>query len=66
MGGCKHVDAADGTSCADADVCNGDEVCAAGQCGAGTPLACDDKNDCTADCWPSTNQRISPGSHSTA
>ena len=54
-GGCKHVDAADGTACADADTCNGDEVCEAGVCAAGTPVDCDDKNDCTVDiCEPST------------
>ncbi|MCZ7685828.1 MAG: hypothetical protein M5U28_46535 [Sandaracinaceae bacterium] len=32
-------------SCADADVCDGDEVCdAAGTCAAGTALDCDDGN----------------------
>ncbi len=48
-GGCKHVDEADGTTCADADECNGNEVCMGGACGAGTPLDCDDQNDCTVD-----------------
>jgi cysteine-rich repeat protein len=39
----------DGTSCADSDVCNGDEMCVVGVCTAGTPLTCDDGDDCTAD-----------------
>ncbi|MBK8940471.1 MAG: hypothetical protein IPM79_23370 [Polyangiaceae bacterium] len=48
--GCMNVALPSGTSCADADVCNGDEVCdAAAACLAGMPLDCDDLNDCTAD-----------------
>jgi photosystem II stability/assembly factor-like uncharacterized protein len=35
--------------CSDADVCNGLETCAGGVCQAGTPLVCDDGNDCTSD-----------------
>jgi hypothetical protein len=35
--------------CADQDVCNGSESCAAGQCVAGTPVATSDDNPCTAD-----------------
>jgi hypothetical protein len=38
------------TSCADATVCNGDELCdGAGNCQAGTPLNCDDGVGCTDD-----------------
>ncbi len=48
-GGCEHVVAADGTACSDGDACNGDEVCMAGVCSAGTPLDCDDQNECTVD-----------------
>ena len=39
----------DGTACLDGDVCNGDEVCEVGVCVSGTPLDCDDDDDCTAD-----------------
>jgi hypothetical protein len=53
-----HVcaDVAAGTSCADSDLCNGNETCnGAGQCIAGTPLDCDDGKPCTTDsCVPST------------
>jgi hypothetical protein len=39
-----------GTSCSDSNVCNGSEVCdGSDTCAAGTPLACDDGNPCTAD-----------------
>ncbi len=48
-GHCSSQAVADGTSCADANVCNGAETCAAGVCTAGTPLNCDDGNECTAD-----------------
>jgi len=36
----------DGTSCKDADKCNGDEACVSGVCKVGTPLACNDGNKC--------------------
>ena len=40
----------EGTSCDDGDLCNGIEVCAAGQCVAGDPVVCvDDDNPCTDD-----------------
>ena len=40
----------DGTSCNDEDLCNGVEVCAAGQCIGGTAVSCDDdENPCTDD-----------------
>jgi hypothetical protein len=38
-----------GASCANATVCDGDEVCAAGACTSGTPPTCDDGDACTAD-----------------
>ncbi|MCC6874048.1 MAG: lamin tail domain-containing protein [Sandaracinaceae bacterium] len=39
-----------GVACADADLCNGNEVCdATGACMAGTALDCDDANACTID-----------------
>jgi hypothetical protein len=37
------------TSCGDANVCNGAEVCLTGVCQAGTPLVCVDGNECTQD-----------------
>lgn len=48
-GHCSSQAVADGTSCADANVCNGAETCTAGVCTAGTPLNCDDGNECTTD-----------------
>jgi hypothetical protein len=48
-GGCTHVAAADGASCADADVCNGAETCQAGVCMSAARLVCDDGNPCTVD-----------------
>jgi RHS repeat-associated protein len=48
--GWSQVPVAAGTSCADGDVCNGDETCdAVGTCLPGTPPVVDDKNPCTAD-----------------
>lgn len=35
--------------CADGTICNGNEVCVAGVCQAGTPLVCVDANECTQD-----------------
>ncbi len=45
------IDAAmsDGTSCANATVCDGAERCASGVCIAGAPPSCDDGDPCTAD-----------------
>ena len=51
--GCQNMPLT-GTSCADGDVCNGDEVCDAGTCVAGTALDCDDANACTADSCDAT------------
>ncbi len=39
----------DGTSCADFDVCDGEETCQSGACSAGTSLDCSDGHDCTTD-----------------
>lgn len=47
--GCLHEPAADGASCSDSDVCNGQETCSAGNCVPGKPLVCSDGNDCTSD-----------------
>src|SRR5262249_9233983 len=38
-----------GTSCADANVCNGAETCASSVCVPGTPLTCTDGDPCTLD-----------------
>jgi hypothetical protein len=46
---CSHAFLPDGTSCDDADVCNGAEQCLAGICRASPPLDCDDGDGCTAD-----------------
>lgn len=55
LGGCTPVPLADGTSCDDGNACNGIEICAAGACQPGLPVACNDGNPCTSDgCQPST------------
>jgi MYXO-CTERM domain-containing protein len=43
------LDAPDGAPCGDGLGCNGEEVCAAGACTPGTPVACDDGDACTTD-----------------
>lgn len=47
--GCVFSAVTDGTSCADATVCNGAEVCQAGMCASGVSLDCEDANPCTDD-----------------
>ncbi len=43
------------TSCADADLCNGQETCESGTCQPGTPPVVDDANPCTTDsCAPAS------------
>jgi len=44
----------DGTACADADLCDGAETCAAGACTEGAALDCDDVDACTADACDAT------------
>lgn len=56
---CQFVD--NGTSCVDANACNGAETCQAGVCTAGTPLVCNDGNICTDDsCNPATGCVATP------
>jgi hypothetical protein len=38
-----------GTPCVDGTVCNGEETCQSGSCTEGTPLDCDDFDECTAE-----------------
>ncbi len=45
--GCQHAVVADGTSCADADVCNGTETCHGGTCTSGSALVCAAADACT-------------------
>ncbi|HMC71437.1 MAG TPA: hypothetical protein VKJ07_19930, partial [Mycobacteriales bacterium] len=48
--GVTHTALAAGTSCSDGNACDGAETCdGAGRCNAGTALALDDGNECTAD-----------------
>jgi hypothetical protein len=51
-----------GQSCADANLCDGQEFCnSAGMCVAGIPLTCDDGNLCTIDsCDPATGCVATP------
>jgi hypothetical protein len=47
---CTHKNLSAGTSCADANACNGTETCdGKGVCKGGTTLKCDDGNSCTSD-----------------
>ncbi|MBN2194547.1 MAG: hypothetical protein JW751_17145, partial [Polyangiaceae bacterium] len=65
--GVANVPVADGTACSDADLCNGDETCTAGDCMPGTPLIVDDANPCTADaCDPLTGVANVPVADGTA
>jgi hypothetical protein len=62
--GVLHTPAPAGTSCADANVCNGTEVCSAsGTCTPGTAPNLDDGNVCTIDgCDPVTGVYHAPNS----
>jgi hypothetical protein len=56
--GVTHRSVADGTSCADSNLCNGSETCRTGACAAGNAPAVDDGNPCTADsCDPAAGVR---------
>ena len=47
--GCIFNPYADGTNCADNDVCNGVETCRSGLCQSSGWLSCDDHNPCTSE-----------------
>jgi MYXO-CTERM domain-containing protein len=47
--GCSRTRLPEGTPCADADPCNGEEVCQQGACQPGPALDCDDGDPCTVD-----------------
>jgi len=47
--GCSSVAIEDGGSCEDGDLCTTGDTCLAGSCNGGSPLDCDDGNDCTLD-----------------
>jgi RHS repeat-associated protein len=66
--GVQHIPVSAGTSCVDANVCNGAESCdGIGACSPGTPLATDDANPCTADaCEPVTGVSHTPVAAGTA
>jgi hypothetical protein len=49
MGLCTHPSLTDGTACSDGSVCTVDDVCVTGICQGGTPLECQDANECTTD-----------------
>ena len=54
-GECTNEEAPTGTPCSDGDPCTDEDVCAAGVCLAGPPVACDDGDPCTTDaCSPTT------------
>ncbi len=60
--GIQHTPLPAGTSCTDADACNGVEECsAAGVCMQGPPIAIDDGNACTEDdCDPASGPTHTP------
>ena len=62
MLGAVHAPAPAGTSCADADLCNGGETCdGAGRCVVGAAPVLDDGDPCTADaCYPGVGIVHSP------
>jgi hypothetical protein len=66
--GVVHTPVSAGISCADGNVCNGDETCdGSAVCQAGTPLDLDDGNPCTADsCDPITGVAHTPVAAGTA
>jgi len=49
VAGCKHTVVPNGTSCSDANVCNGNDTCQNGSCTHGIALNCNDGNPCTVD-----------------
>ncbi len=51
--GCQHQ-TVDGGFCDDGNACTDKTTCNAGTCTGGTPVNCDDKNDCTADSCDTT------------
>jgi MYXO-CTERM domain-containing protein len=46
---CPHTPENDGDPCSTGTQCEVAQTCMAGVCGGGTPLACNDDNDCTSD-----------------
>jgi len=53
-----------GLSCADGDLCNGNEVCVSWTCTAGAPPVCDDDDMCTVDSCDALLGCINDGSKS--
>src|SRR5581483_6385947 len=61
VGSVRHTPVADGTSCSDANVCNGDETCRAGLCVGSSGPVIDDGNPCTVDiCDPTVGVSHNP------
>lgn len=59
--GVSHPPVSNGTSCADATLCNGLETCQGGVCKPGTPPLIDDANPCTTDgCDPTKGVTHAP------
>jgi MYXO-CTERM domain-containing protein len=46
---CPHSPVDNGDPCSTGTLCETGQTCMAGVCGGGTPLGCDDHNDCTSD-----------------
>ena len=58
-GSCSAIMVTDGTACDDGDLCTMTESCQSGICTAGTPVDCNDGNECTNDaCDPNTGACI--------
>jgi hypothetical protein len=59
--GCRFTNQPNGLSCADGNVCTGNEVCTDGVCGNAPDLSCNDGNNCTIDsCAPPNGCRNLP------
>ncbi len=57
--GCRYTVVSDGTSCADADLCDGSETCTGGVCAGGVGVVCSDGDPCTVDsCTPATGMCV--------
>lgn len=48
VAGCQNTPVANGTACSDNNVCTANDTCQGGVC-TGTPVNCDDNNQCTND-----------------
>jgi hypothetical protein len=66
VSGCENTPRLNGSSCSNADVCDGDETCRGGICTLGVPRTCNDGNRCTDDfCDPVAGCQTTPAENET-